>query len=101
MTQRPIERLEATVHGLVQGVGFRWFTVHRAARLGLTGWAANESDGSVRVLAEGDAAALDTFLENLREGPAGAQVDRIDHRRLPATGGFASFGIRSGGHRGD
>ncbi len=101
MTERAIERLEATVHGVVQGVGFRWFTVQRAARLGLTGWAANESDGSVRVLAEGDGASLDELLVALHEGPAGAQVARVDHRRLPATGGFTTFGIRSAGHRGD
>ena len=75
--------------------------MQRAARLGLTGWAANESDGSVRVLAEGDGPSLDELLDALHQGPAGAQVTRVDHRRLPATGGFTTFGIRSGGHRGD
>ena len=32
------ERLEATVLGAVQGVGFRWFVLQEAARLELRGW---------------------------------------------------------------
>ena len=60
MTERPeTQRLEATVRGYVQGVGFRWFVVRRATQLGLTGWTANEHDGTVRVVAEGSAHALD------------------------------------------
>ena len=37
------KRLDATVHGRVQGVGFRWFVMRRAERLGLVGWVANEA----------------------------------------------------------
>ena len=43
--RRVSERLEALVRGRVQGVGFRWFVVHEAERLGLAGWVANEADG--------------------------------------------------------
>lgn len=95
------ERLEATVHGLVQGVGFRWFVVREAARLGLTGWTVNESEGSVRVVAEGTPAALDALLAALRDGPAGAQVVRVADQRGPASGEFAGFSIRLGWHSGD
>lgn len=95
------ERLECTVKGVVQGVGFRWFVVRTATQLGVTGWAANQSDGSVRVVAEGDAAALDSLERSLHEGPSGAQVTDVTASRLPATGEFGTFGIRSGAHRGD
>jgi acylphosphatase len=94
-------RLDAVVHGLVQGVGFRWFVVRQADQLRLTGWTANEADGSVRVVAEGPARALDELLARLREGPSGASVERVDATQLAASGEFRTFAIRSGAHRGD
>lgn len=95
------QRLEASVRGVVQGVGFRWFVVRRASELGLTGWTSNEADGSVLVVAEGAPAALDVLERHLRMGPPGAEVDQIDSARAPATGAFTTFGIRPGAHRGD
>ena len=95
------ERLEVTVRGRVQGVGFRYFVVMRAMDLGLTGWVANGADGSVRCVAEGSRPALEALLSTLEVGPAGADVERLETDRLPATGAFASFEVRSGGHRGD
>ncbi|MEP7379786.1 MAG: acylphosphatase [Chloroflexota bacterium] len=96
-----MQRLEATVRGYVQGVGYRWFVVKRATQLGLTGWTANESDGTVRVVAEGSPPVLDELLQLLHEGPAGANVERVDADRLPPVGGLRGFSIRSGGHSGD
>ncbi len=94
-------RLDASIHGRVQGVGFRYFALSRASRLGLTGWVANEQDGSVHVVAEGSRADLEDLLEALREGPASAIVERVDVDWLPFTGRWHSFGVESGGHRGD
>ena len=95
------ERLVAGVNGRVQGVGFRWFVARSARRLGLTGWVANQPDGSLRVVAEGAAAELDRLAEQLRVGPSGAQVDRVDIERSQATGEFEGFEIRAGSHGGD
>jgi acylphosphatase len=97
----PDGRLEAVVRGRVQGVGFRYWVVRRATGLGLTGWVANELDGSVRCVAEGDVASLDDLEDFLRNGPAGAIVEEVQAVRMPATHGFAAFEIRSAGHRGD
>lgn len=97
----PHERLEATVRGRVQGVGFRYFVVRLAAELGLTGWVANELDGTVRVVAEGTRSALEQLLAELHEGPRGARVEHVASSWLAASGGFARFGVRSAGHRGD
>jgi len=99
MTER--KRLEATVHGRVQGVGFRWFVRRNAARLGLVGWVANELSGSVRVIAEGESAAVDQLLLDLHGGPPGAEVDHVDTDFQAPTGEFAVFEIRARGHRGD
>jgi acylphosphatase len=95
------ERLDATVHGRVQGVGYRYFVLRRAIDLELTGWVANGSDGSVRCVAEGPRPALGTLLEALEHGPPGAIVDRVVSAWAPAIGAFASFDVRSGAHPGD
>ncbi len=61
MKARAGKAVVARVTGVVQGVGFRYATVHEARRLGLTGWVRNTDDGAVEVLAEGapeDVAAL-------------------------------------------
>jgi acylphosphatase len=94
-------RLEATVRGHVQGVGFRYFVVRRATGLGVTGWVANEPDGSVRCIAEGPADAIDELETILRRGPMGAIVEDVNVVRMPGTGSFSGFAVRSGGHRGD
>jgi acylphosphatase len=95
------ERLEAVVHGRVQGVGYRIFVVRHADRLGLTGWVANEPGGRVRCVAEGPRAELETLLDDLRSGPPGAWVERVDATWGPATGTFSDFDVRSGWHGGD
>lgn len=95
------ERLVARVRGYVQGVGFRWFVVREASRLGLEGWVANQADGSVEVVAEGSAALLDELLLALWEGPSGASVSGVETRREPARGNVVGFTVRSGAHGGD
>ena len=94
-------RLDATVMGRVQGVGFRFFALREAMELGLDGWVANTPDGSVRCVAEGPRARLEAFLERLREGPPAAIVERVSDAWMPATGTLGPFGVRSGAHPGD
>jgi acylphosphatase len=94
-------RLDATVHGRVQGVGFRMFLIDQASRLGLTGWVANEARGRVRCVAEGSPDDLARLLLALRAGPPGASVDDVDEVWLPATGEFHRFEVRTGWHSGD
>lgn len=96
-----VVRLEATVRGRVQGVGYRYYVLRHARKLGLAGWVANERDGSVRTVAEGSEAAIDRLHDALRDGPPGAIVDDVLAVRMPGTGTFDGFAIRSGGHSGD
>ena len=95
------ERLEIVIRGRVQGVGFRMFAGRSAAVRGLVGWVANESDGSVRCVAEGRRSDLEAFARDLAEGPPGSLVDRAETSWSPATGGFERFALRSGWHGGD
>ncbi len=66
----PDVRLTAWVQGMVQGVGFRWWTRSRALELGLTGYAANQPDGRVRVVAQGPREAGERLLQLLEGGAA-------------------------------
>ena len=87
-------RLRAVVHGEVQGVGYRWSVQRQARRLGLTGYAENLPDGSVRVEAEGQPGQLDELEAFLRGGPRFAEVDALDSERVATTGEFRDFATR-------
>ena len=65
------------VMGKVQGVFFRQSTRLEANRLGLRGLARNLSDGSVEVVAQGGAAAVEALHQWLKRGPAHARVDEV------------------------
>jgi len=72
------------VSGRVQGVGFRYFTQAAASHAGVTGWVRNLPDGRVEAAAEGEAAAMTAFETQLRQGPPGSRVDRVDVADTPA-----------------
>ena len=88
------ERLSARITGRVQGVGFRNFTQMRARQLGVSGWVRNETDGSVRLEAEGPRGALEDLLEAVHEGPRTARVEAVDADWDDATDEFDTFRIR-------
>lgn len=89
-----MERLTAVVHGRVQGVSFRYYTLREARRLGLVGWVANRPDGTVGLEAEGEPAALAALESWLHEGPTYAKVTRVESQRGTATGEFDAFRVR-------
>ena len=62
----------------MQGVWFREATRREAELLGITGYAKNMADGSVQVLACGEAGPLDRLAEWLKQGPPLAQVERME-----------------------
>lgn len=88
-------RLHATIHGRVQGVGFRYFVVQTARPLGLPGWVRNRRTGTVEVVAEGARPDLEQFLNRLRLGPPSALVTDIELEWLPASGEFNGFESRA------
>lgn len=89
-----MERMDATIHGRVQGVSFRYYTIQEATRLGLTGWVANQRDGTVHLVAEGPAEALRELEQWLHRGPPAARVERVEASRAAATGEFERFTVR-------
>ncbi|MCW4386295.1 acylphosphatase [Salinibacterium sp. SYSU T00001] len=86
-------RIRAVVHGVVQGVGFRWATAEHATEIGATGWVKNQNDGTVLAEVEGTHAQVEDMIEFLQRGSQFARVDRVDVEELePIESG--SFTIR-------
>jgi acylphosphatase len=83
--------LSAVIHGMVQGVGFRWAVLQRAEELGLTGYVSNRPDGTVEVVAEGGPAELDELEKFLHSGPRWAEVAKVEVERGTASGRFSRF----------
>lgn len=78
------------VSGMVQGVGYRFFAVRSAERLGVTGWVKNLRDGRVEAYAMGTPKALKDFRQELERGPAGATVDDVREEQAEIDPQFAS-----------
>ncbi len=66
------------VHGRVQGVWFRGWTVDNARQLDLDGWVRNRTGGTVEIVAVGPYAATEALKRACQQGPRAAQVDRIE-----------------------
>ncbi len=90
MAERQALRLQ--IHGIVQGVFFRAWTVDKARTLGVNGWVRNRHDGAVEALISGEPAALTAMLAALRRGPPNAQVEMIEE--FPALPSEAGTGFR-------
>ena len=82
------------VDGLVQGVGFRPFVHRLALRHQLGGWVQNTS-GAVEIHVEGDATAIDRFVNDLRrEAPVLARIETLVSEAVEVAG-LSSFEVRA------
>lgn len=89
------KQIKATVSGKVQGVGFRASTRSQAQRLGVYGYVKNLPDGSVEIIASGEAEKIDQLLAWAKSGPTSAIVDNIQVESITEdTAKFNSFEIR-------
>lgn len=87
-------RLSAVVHGMVQGVSFRYYTQREARRLGLRGYVRNRSDGTVEVVAEGPRRVVEELYSWLQSGPPMAEVREVEVAWDAPAGTWASFEVR-------
>lgn len=88
-----MKNLRIRIYGRVQGVGFRYETRDEARRLGLTGFARNEPDGSVYIEAEGKERKLNAFLELCKRGPTSALIEKIEYDFRDETKNFSDFRV--------
>jgi acylphosphatase len=75
-----------TIHGRVQGVGFRYFVKQKADSLGICGYVKNKLNGLVYVEAEGETEQLQLFIHAMRIGPSHAWVENVDEQYCPVQG---------------
>jgi acylphosphatase len=61
------QRLTAHFSGNVQGVGFRYTTIHVAQRFDVTGYVRNLHDGRVELVAEGNETEVKQFLAAVQD----------------------------------
>ena len=87
-------RVHLTISGYVQGVFFRAHAQEKAEELGLTGWVANDADGTVSVVAEGPENKINDLVDWCHGGPSTAQVDKVKAEQAPYSGEFENFSIR-------
>lgn len=82
------------MHGLVQGVNFRYFVLRHARSMGLTGYVRNLLERAVEVVAEGDRDDLERLLREVEGGPRGARVERVDANWTEYSGAYSRFEVR-------
>ncbi len=77
MDEKVVQVRHVFVEGYVQGVGYRAFVCHWAARLDVSGWVRNRANGEVEAWVQGAAGDLDALLAEMRRGPRGSEVARL------------------------
>ncbi len=81
------------IRGDVQGVGYRFFAQRAAARHQVLGHVRNCRDGSVEVVAEGSASAVEEFKKDLVTGPQWSRVEQVEEISLEPSGSYSAFRI--------
>jgi len=87
-------RVAIQISGRVQGVFFRYGAKAEAERLDLRGWARNEPDGSVTIVAEGEKDNLQKLIAWCKKGTEYSKVEKVDVEWQEANGEFDGFEIR-------
>jgi len=79
--------------GLVQGVGFRFFTQRVAARYQVRGYVRNLDDGRVEAWAQGPEKSVEAFKHDITAGPQYSRVDEIEEIVLEPSSEYSAFRI--------
>ncbi len=73
-----MKHLNIKIFGEVQGVSFRFYARETARKLKLVGFIRNEADDSLYAEAEGGESALAEFVNWCKQGPAYAEVKKVE-----------------------
>lgn len=87
------EEMRAIIAGQVQGVGFRAITKRMAARIGLTGYAKNLSNGSVEICAQGTRMQCEELIAQLKAHFGQGSIRHIDLSYSPIQKPYLEFFI--------
>ncbi|NNM53335.1 MAG: acylphosphatase [Spirochaetales bacterium] len=81
------------ITGLVQGVGFRWFTQKLSRSTHMLGWVRNLPDGQVEVWAQAEHGDWESWEAGLRQGPPGSRISEVSVFEVSPRDGLAAFAI--------
>ena len=90
-----MSRIKITVHGRVQGVGFRYHTRKKAQTLNLTGYVVNKPDRTVEIVADGADDRLEALVIWSKVGPERAVVRHVEVEDCLQVNRFDEFVIES------
>lgn len=76
----------AFISGKVQGVGYRYFTMNQAIKLGLNGWVRNLPDTRVEAIFEGESEVVERMIRWCHTGPTAAVVKDVQVEYSEAEG---------------
>ncbi|MFA6296338.1 MAG: acylphosphatase [Patescibacteria group bacterium] len=88
------KRLELIISGKVQGIFFRQFVKENAVHLNLKGSVENRTDGTVKVIVEGEENNLEKLIELCEIGPKQAFIENIEISWSEPTNEFKEFIIK-------
>jgi len=88
-----IKSIHIIVTGVVQGVGFRYYTKQKADNIGVKGTVMNLRDGSVEIFAEAEKKKLDQFLIWCHSGPTSSTVQSLNYEFVLKKLGSDPFSI--------
>ena len=85
---------QLTIWGDVQGVSYRYFAKREAKALGLTGFAKNEHDGSVKIFIQGPEEKLLDFLNWVDTGSPMATVKKVNREEVETEDNIKEFEVK-------
>ncbi|WP_081300115.1 acylphosphatase [Gilliamella sp. Choc5-1] len=90
-----IKKVKIDISGLVQGVGFRFFTYQQAQKLGLVGYVQNLDNGNVEIIAQGDSSQIEKLIQWIENGgPASSRISHVNICELSPQNNLTSFNVR-------
>ena len=81
------------IGGRVHGVGFRYFALHKAEELTVSGWVKNTIDGKVEIEALGEPQNLSIFIDWMRIGPVRSVIHTFSMSEITPIRNFTNFTI--------
>lgn len=86
-----VKHVSITIHGKVQGVGFRFAAIEKAIEHELTGNIKNYKEDVVQIEVEGEVDNIQPFLKWCHVGPKGAEVTKVDFESTEELQKYETF----------
>ena len=87
--------IKLTLHGRVQGVGFRYFVKQQAEKYKIKGYVKNLPGNRMGIMAQSeDNSQLNQFLRECKRGPVLSKVEKDEEEEVKDARKFREFEVR-------